>query len=655
MKKIILLAFSILFISTLTTAQTTWGDSISMRLQATVQVSPAQITLDWPSDGDVTGYTIYRKLKNTTAWGAPLASVGAAATSYVDAAVAVNTWYDYRVQSTGGVVKYGYLSSGIDLVANSNRGIALVVVENSFLSNTAYQTALTQWLTDLDLEGWYTKPIYVAKTDAVASVKSSILSKYNEEPARTKLLILIGNVPIPHSGELYPDGHSDHVGAWPTDTYYADMDGSWTDATVNNTTSANSKNHNVPGDGKPDQSYLPSDVELQVGRIDLSDLPVYTETEENLLLRYMDKLHRFKMGMIAVADKGLIDDNFTTYSEGFSQNGYRNFSVLVGRNNMAVGDYFVDLSYGTSSTGTYLWSYGCGGGTYTSAGGIGSSSNFPADSLSSVFTMLFGSYFGDWDYTNAFLRAPLAQGNTLTNCWAGRPNWHFYPMAMGENIGYSTRLTQNNNGTYFSSTISGLNKIISTNLMGEPSLRMHYIQPPTGLTILESGTSNTLNWTAAGSELGYNVYRRYVDSTQYVKLNSTLVTGTSFTDITMPVAGTAYYYVKAVELKTTPSGRYYNESLAARDSASITVGVQDATSVLAFNVYPNPFDQQLTIQSDQIEKISLHNLNGQLMYTQEWSTLSNTVQLNIGSMPAGMYLLTVTSATGKTGRTLVAH
>jgi hypothetical protein len=31
------------------------------------------------------------------------------------------------------------------------------------------------------------------------------------------------------------------------------------------------------------------------------------------------------------------------------------------------------------------------------------------------FTMLFGSYFGDWDSQDNFLRAPLAQGLTLTN------------------------------------------------------------------------------------------------------------------------------------------------------------------------------------------------------------------------------------------------
>ena len=59
--------------------------------------------------------------------------------------------------------------------------------------------------------------------------------------------------------------------------------------------------------------------------------------------------------------------------------------------------------------------------------------------------MFFGSYFGDWDSPNNFLRAPLATPTyTLTSAWAGRPYWMFHHMALGETIGFSTRLTQNN-------------------------------------------------------------------------------------------------------------------------------------------------------------------------------------------------------------------
>ena len=71
--------------------------------------------------------------------------------------------------------------------------------------------------------------------------------------------------------------------------------------------------------------------------------------------------------------------------------------------------------------------------------------NFAASDPQVVFTMFFGSYFGDWDSQNNFLRAALATTNyTLTSAWVGRPYWHFHHMALGETIGFSTRVTQNN-------------------------------------------------------------------------------------------------------------------------------------------------------------------------------------------------------------------
>lgn len=644
MKRTLLLIIITLFIiqNNKTFAQTTWGDSLTLQLEAITQVAPPQITINWPADADAVSFQVFRKTKTATSWGGVVATVAAGLTSYTDATATVGSVYDYKVvmNASGTPTKFGYISSGINLQANSNRGIAIVVIEDSYMSNSLYQTAINQTLMDLELDGWYPKTIYVNAADTVSVIKSQIVAKYNENTSKTKLLLLLGHVPIPHSGDLNPDGHPDHQGAWPTDTYYADMNGTWTDATVNDVTSANSRNHNIPGDGKMDQDYIPSDLELQVGRVDLAELPSFAETEEQLLLRYMDKLHRFKTAMLTVNNKALIDDNFTSYSEGFSQNGYRNFAPLVGRANFSTtADYFTELSYTTSTTGTYIWSYGCGGGWYSGAGGIGATNNFAADSLSSVFTMLFGSYFGDWDYSDAFLRAPLAQGNTMTNCWAGRPNWFFHHMAMGENIGYSARLTQNNSSLYFGSTLAGLTRIVSANFMGDPALRMHYITPPTNLTIIAGGATNTLNWTAGGSEIGYNVYRRYADSTDFVKLNGSLITATNFTDLTLTLPGTVYYYVKAVELKTTPSGTYYNESLGVRDSAQTTVSVKDINTHFNLSVYPNPSNGNFTIQCNKnaMTGIKLYNSVGNLVVEK---TLQNTAQENISlNLPAGIYYL----------------
>ena len=186
---------------------------------------------------------------------------------------------------------------------------------------------------------------------------------------------------------------------------------------------------------------IPSEVELQIGRVDLSNMPAFTLSESELLRQYLNNNHAFRTKQFTANYRALIDDNFGGFNgEAFGSSGWKSFAPMFTADSIFELDYFSTLS-----GNNYMWSYGCGAGSYTSAGGIGNTTNFASDSLLSVFTCLFGSYFGDWDKQNNFLRAPLAQGITLTNAWSGRPHWHFHHMALGENIGYSTWLAYNNN------------------------------------------------------------------------------------------------------------------------------------------------------------------------------------------------------------------
>ena len=148
-------------------------------------------------------------------------------------------------------------------------------------------------------------------------------------------------------------------------------------------------------------------------------------------------------------------------------------------------DYFTSLT-----ANSYLWSYGCGGGTYNSAGGIGTTANFASANLKGVFTMIFGSYFGDWDSQDNFLKAPLAQGKVLTNVWSGRPHYQFHHMGLGENIGYGLLITQNNfNGLYYASPTNITGKWIHNALMGDPTLRQDIVAPASNVVATKSGNN----------------------------------------------------------------------------------------------------------------------------------------------------------------------
>ena len=644
MSKIIVLCF-IGFVGSLTiSAQTTWGDSLTLSLSAEVDESLGSISLNWSSDADASSYKIYKKLETETSWDL-IETLAADAINFTDSSVSENIWYTYKVEMNSSTTpaRLGYVSSGINLQHDFSKGICLLVLEDKYILESDFADAYSVFKNDLHADGWIVNEIFVKDTDAVTNVKEKIFNAYSENPEQTHSLILLGHVPVPYSGNINPDGHPDHLGAWPTDLYYADMEGEWTDVTINSTASSNTKNHNVPGDGKFDQSYLPEEVTLQTGRIDFFDLPSFSKTEKELLIAYLNKNHLFRTAEMKIESNAIIDDNFTTYTEGFSQNGYRNFSVICGQENIDdSSDYFSELSYLSGGEKTYLWSYGCGGGWYQGASGIGDTYSFSIDSLSTVFTMLFGSYFGDWDNTDAFLRAPLAQGNTLTNCWAGRPNWHFYAMGIGADIGYCTKLSQNNAGLYFGSTLGGLNRIISMNLMGDPTLRMHSLKPIENLNIITPNSSSAIlfEWDAATDSVsGYQIYRRRLDSVFYEKRNNEIITSNNFLD-TSEESGIFEYAITAVKLTETPSGTFYVESPALFQIMNIYVPISNQIQeVKNINVYPNPADDEISIQLNGNAKKEIIITNEMGVIIQSFFTNETIITLNINAFAAGVYFL----------------
>src|SRR6185437_4260138 len=235
-----------------------------------------------------------------------------------------------------------------------------------------------------------------------------------------------------------------------------------------------------------DQSDLPSDVELELGRVDLYNMTCFSNktpsrNEVDLLRAYLEKDHNFRTGQLVVPRRGLICDNFGERSgEAFASSGWRSFAPFFGAENdtqVAYGTYFSTLK-----DNGYLCSYGTGGGSWYTCDGIGGSDDFATTDIKTVFTAFLGSYFGDWDNESAFLRAPLGSGYCLATAWAGRPHWFFHPMGLGQTIGYTAKLSQNNkNGGEYAPQNYGTHQV-HVALLGDPTLRLHAVLPPANVS-----------------------------------------------------------------------------------------------------------------------------------------------------------------------------
>ena len=395
-----------------------------------------------------------------------------------------------------------------------------------------------------------------------------IIRAANDDGTPARALILFGRIAVPYSGDHAPDGHSpDHRGAWPADTYYADLDGEWTDEGVNVTAADRSETRNVPGDGKFDASSLPSDVELETGRIDVSQMSITGEDELALLKRYLDRNHDFrhrKGAFAGLLNAALIDDQFQSSVNPFAANGWRNFVPLSGAANVRPGRWFEEL--GTESI---LLAMAAGPGSYTGIGGVGTSPDFANRPSRAVFNLFSGSYLGDWDVPNSFLRAPLAAGEGslgLASLWAGRPDVHLFPMALGETIGFCVRMTQNNGGARESGYAVGESvtaRGAHIALMGDPTLRLHPVVPPENVLVEATpGIGAQMSWSGSTDEQvhGYKVWKCDADGAWYSIADQ--VSDTQWLD-TAIVPGQVYRYkVQAIKRETSPTGIYWNRSQA---------------------------------------------------------------------------------------------
>jgi hypothetical protein len=581
----------------------------SVLASAEVQSGPVQIRLVWPADPSATSYTVARKELEGTSW-TGLGFLPGTATSFTDLAVSPGSAYEYQiVKTTPDYSGYQYLLAGLEAPLVDQRGTVILLVANTYAGDLAAE--LTQLEQDLTGDGWTVLRHDVSPDANVTDVKALIKADYDADPIHVEALFLFGRIPVPYSGNISPDGHTNHTGAWPADVYYGDMHGLWTDSSVTSTNAERTRNWNIPGDGKFDQGSPPGRVDLQIGRVDLSNMTCFanktpSRSEPDLLRQYLRKDHNFRLGLMTVERRALICDNFFDKgSDPIGCSGWRNFSAFFGPSNITeVGwsNYFPAVT-----AQSYLWTFASGGGQYYTCTGVGSSDDFALQDMQAVFTMWLGSYFGDWDNESNFLRAPLGSTSyTLTSSYSGFPQWLYHPMALGQTAGYCARLTQNNHPRGLYPPFNPGAGQVHVCLLGDPTLRLHPVLPPSALTAASTATGLKLTWTASADTglRGYHVYRAASSSNSFVRITGNLpTTNTSFADA--PPAGAYTYMVRAIKLEHSGSGTYLNASQGAFVSATSDVVGNPPAPNLSLSISRQAAAVQLRITGHPGQNISV--------------------------------------------------
>ena len=581
-------------------AQSPGPSDFVVDLGATISPTAPFIRLSWSQrlQKNITAQRIHRRLKGENSW-VKLADLGLTTTTYSDPTAEVGVEYEYWLErmlnATPATVMpqtaMGYLSAGVRVPAVEVRGKLLLVLDQTL--GSALIPEIAQLEQDLVGDGWTVVRIPVARNATVPSVKAQIQAAYEADPGNVRMVYLLGHVPVPYSGNNAPDGHANHTGAWPADGFYGDMDGTWTDAMVNSLGASSPRNYNVPKDGKFDQSIFPSPLELAVGRVDLSGLtkaPSTAYTEVDLMRRYLAKAHayRHKLGIYAgVQRRTLVYDALSAWMTGLTPWQWSTSTLgrtpLVPVDVVSSGQWFSTNFAGGKS---YLIGYSGGYSTYESTSGLGSTTDFGIKPNRVVFMGMFGSYFGDWDSPNNLMRAALAGNATgdslaLSCFWAGTPHYFMHNMGMGETVGYSVRASQNGpipDGSDL--TPGGPRWGVSppfggthTGLMGDPSLRLHVVEPPRNLSASSAAGKVTLVWSPSTENdlTGYYVYRSASPAGPFTRLTRSPLTAASYTETV--TAGQKYtYMVRTLTLEAVPGGTYYNLSQGAQVTLTVNGG-----------------------------------------------------------------------------------
>jgi len=603
-------------------AHRVYGDSTwvhAVQIVAATETSPPQIHLNWiPDQYGAISYTVFRKGLDETNWGWGTVLSGST-TNFTDAEVEIGKSYEYQVvkRAVPGYVSYGYIHSGIEVPEVHSRGAVAVIIADYLLPSLSAE--LDRLDEDLTGDGWFVLRHVVTTNQSPAHVRSLIVADYQQH-TNLQAVLLIGRVPILHSGNLNYDEHL--VRPMPADAYYGDVDGDWS--------------------GNPD--YLPSNVELMVGRVDLRDMPGMGSptpfpNEIELTRNYLNKDHAWRHGLINVPRRALMGDR-RGVSDGFApaSSGFRAFDPLLGHGATTLADTSDSAPANQRwisrlAAESYLWAYGCAGGQYTGISHLGTRGQyFEAWTIDVVnrdakamFVMLFGSWFGNWDCRDNFQRAFLATPTMGLACMmSGEPHWFLHHMGMGEPIGYSTRLTMNNSTLYQSDT-NTMQRAIYIALMGDPTLRMHPFAGVTNLSAAQQGAVR-LTWSSTISAvLGYHVYRAETKEGPFMRLTPEPVPNTEFVDPSAP-AGESWYMVRAVREKLSPSGTFLNLS----QGAFASVNVQFPASPI--HVRAESTEAGLLLTWNTQPGISYRVFASDLPWTTNWTDLSGAVIASADTM-----------------------
>lgn len=545
---------------------------------------------------------IYRRLPGGDGmdWTLVAADLPAGTAEWTDLNTVPGNKYEYQIKRkdswTYNSILYdaiGY-TMGCARTDNSDyQGQMILLVASNVSSGLAVKYERLK--TELTGEGWKVNEIIVNKAvgwdsgSDVSSIKSQIFQVYQNAPVddKPKLLFILGHVPMPRSGSTNvtaPDGHNENKGARGSDSYYADIDGVYTDAaTYNPGGLQTSLAINLPNDYKWDQDFLPSNVEMGFGRVDFEGITDYTDGELVLMERYLDKLSNYRnvapgwdMGFKTAFNFGYNNSNDASYRNllnlSTSNQVYENISSLPHPQWVSQNGPFMVYMQNEVAPAINEWNtHGMNAAIYTSDQSYWGFNDVPQSN--SVYSRIRS--------------LPASNTKCIAALWTTAAANLFYQACTGGPIGLVLKEVINHNSVnqklerpqqewdtdeWWNRTHFALN--------GDPSIRLYQVPPARDPQISFATGLAVLEWSAplTGSGYTYNVYTSAEQFGIYSKMNILPVTDLNF-GLTNYQPG-RWYMVRSVQTVTSGCGSFYQPGLGVFAHSDIVLSSEELSILL---------------------------------------------------------------------------
>jgi hypothetical protein len=164
---------------------------------------------------------------------------------------------------------------------------------------------------------------------------------------------------------------------------------------------------------------------------------------------------------------------------------------------------------------------------------------------------------------------------------------------------------------------------------------------PSNFTATAGDGSVSLDWddNAEVSLAGYNLYRAFFSGSSYIKIHTTPLTSSNYTDTTVNNGTTYYYIVKA----TDNAGNESESSIEVSATPTVNTLISTIEDIGA-NIYPNPVDDLLHIRVENGVSASVFDFSGRLV--KFISLTGQETALPVSDMSSGEYLIQVKTSDG---------